>query len=111
MRDSFDSKYFSDKYQVLPAEGYTKLFEHMLHLHQPKPLHIHVLLNTDFFTVCNQLRDWKQGVLYYTGPIDWYFGAEELLEYRSLVFKPRYHMMHGPGFVLPASVVNYPSLE
>ena len=33
------------------------------------------------------------------------------MEYRSLVFKPRYHMVHGPCFVLPASVVNCPSLE
>ena len=111
VRDSFDNSYSSDKHQALPAEGYTKLFERMLHLHQPKPRLFHVLLNTDFFTVRDQLKDWKQGVLYYTGPIDQYFGTEERLEYRSLVFKPRYHMMHGPGFILPASVVNYPSLE
>ena len=109
VRDSFDNRYFSDKYQALPAEGYTKLFERMLHLHQPKPRQIHILLNTDFFSIRDQLKDCK--LLYYTGPIDQYFGTEERLEYRSLVFKPRYHMMHGPGFVLPASVVNYPSLE
>tara|TARA_B100000787_G_C16185027_1_gene294137 strand:- start:1431 stop:1700 length:270 start_codon:yes stop_codon:yes gene_type:complete len=43
IRNNQDTRYFSDKYQVLPKEGYTKFFENILN----NPL-ISVKLNTDF---------------------------------------------------------------
>ncbi|MDW7998840.1 MAG: UDP-galactopyranose mutase [Thermodesulfovibrio sp.] len=38
-----DDRYFTDKYQLIPEEGYTKIFERML----TNP-NIKTLLNTDF---------------------------------------------------------------
>ena len=44
IRPNFDTRYFNDKYQALPSEGYTKFFENIL----DNPL-IKVKLNTCFF--------------------------------------------------------------
>lgn len=58
--------YFSDRFQVMPAQGYTRLFEAMLG--HPD---IKIMLNTDF----EEIRDvvpFRR--LIYTGSIDEYFG-------------------------------------
>ena len=34
VRNSFDDRYFSDKYQVLPEKGYTAFFERILDKHK-----------------------------------------------------------------------------
>ncbi len=89
---SRDNRYFQDKYQAIPAHGYTKIFQNMLD--QPN---ISLLLNTDFKDVFKvDLESGKMqfmnseftGQLIFTGLID------ELLEhrfgelpYRSLAFK------------------------
>ena len=41
-----DDRYFSDRWQVLPEEGYTKMFEKLL----SGPF-IDILLETDYFSV------------------------------------------------------------
>lgn len=74
-----DNRYFYDKYQAIPKDGYTKLFENILN-HK----NIEILLNTDF----NQVKkDLKFKKLVFTGPIDnffdYLFGE---LPYRSLSF-------------------------
>lgn len=74
-----DNRYFYDKYQAIPKNGYTKLFEKIL-----KHKNIEILLNTEFKHVKNDLKYKK---LIFTGPIDnffdYIFGE---LPYRSLSF-------------------------
>ena len=114
VRSNFDTRYFSDKYQVLPSKGYTKFFEALLF---NKPL-IDVLVDTDYFSVKHQL-DQMCGMQIYTGPIDKYFQHQsslnggkrlESLEYRSIDFVvERYKNI--VGYKQPNSVVNYPSKD
>src|SRR5699024_9596296 len=61
-----DDRYFTDKYQALPENGYTKIFEKML-AHK----NIEVQLNTDYFEVRNSLPEFEK--IFYTGPIDQFF--------------------------------------
>jgi len=100
IRNNFDDRYFNDRYQVLPKNGYTKFIEKIL----THP-NITIQTNTDYFEFENNV-DYK--TLIYTGPIDRYFkssGLEEL-EYRSIEFiEERYKFMN---FYQINSVVNYP---
>jgi UDP-galactopyranose mutase len=105
VRANFDEKYFSDTYQALPQNGYTPLFEKMLH-----SKNITVLLNTDFFDVQKDLHDYEK--IFYTGPIDQYFGFKHealgKLEYRSLRFE---HETVDKEFYQEKAVINYPNDE
>ena len=113
VRNSFDTRYFSDPYQALPANGYTRFFERLLN--HPR---IQYKLNTDFFQFRKQ-HDMTQfeGIIF-TGPIDQYFqdkqttcsvGSKlESLEYRSIDFNIK--RFKNTGYFQPNSVVNYPSL-
>lgn len=104
LRANFDTRYFDDKYQVLPREGYTKFVENML-----ASDNITVCLNTDFFDVVEFL-EWRKALIF-TGPIDQYFASKGLppLEYRSLDFHIEHHF--NTPYYQPASVVNYPGPE
>ena len=101
IRNNFDDRYFSDKYQALPTNGYTHFFKKLIN--SPN---IKLLLNTDFFDLDN---NWMNGkIIIYTGPIDLYFKNSNLdkLEYRSINFvKESYKNMN---YFQPNSVVNYP---
>lgn len=103
-RKNFDTRYFSDKYQVLPTDGYTEFFVKLLH-HDL----IDVRLNTDFFKIRSQIRN--DSIIIYTGPIDYYFADQgfEKLEYRSINFEIK--RMMNSGYFQPNSVVNYPGKE
>jgi len=99
IRNNFDERYFSDKYQALPSGGYTKFIENIL-----SHSNISVYLNTDFFTAKELVFD----SLIFTGRIDNYFKKDNLgeLEYRSIKFvEERYKNMN---FYQQNSVVNYP---
>ena len=75
---SKDSRYFQDKYQGIPLEGYTKLIENMLN-HQ----NIKVKLNTDYKDI-----DEVSDRVFYTGAIDEYFDyCYGKLEYRTVRFE------------------------
>jgi len=89
---SKDNRYFTDKYQGVPEEGYTKIFEKMLSHNNIK-----ILLNTNAKELIKiNLEERKiffmgkkfEGKLIWTGPIDelfnYKFGA---LPYRSLKLK------------------------
>lgn len=79
-RTNDDDRYFTDTYQFMPADGYTKLFERMLD--HPN---IEVRLRADFFAM---REDIAYGHLIYTGPIDAYFDhCHGKLPYRSLQFE------------------------
>ena len=96
---SRDSRYFQDRFQGIPSEGYTKMIERML----DNP-NIDVELNTDF----KDIKDPGQyDKIFYTGPIDelmdYCYGE---LPYRSVYFKMEtYDMEHYQD----NAVINYPN--
>jgi len=98
-RDNRDDRYFTDTYQAMPKQGYTRMFERMLD--HPN---IKVLLNTDYREVESFLPYER---MVYTGPIDEYFDYRYgKLPYRSLEF--RFETVDAPVFQ-PAPVVNHPN--
>jgi UDP-galactopyranose mutase len=100
-RTNDDDRYFGDKFQVMPRDGYTRMFDRLLD--HPN---IRRLLSTDFQDVRGSLR-WDH--LVFTGPIDEYFGyCFGRLPYRSLRFV---HETHDKPLHQPVAVVNYPSPE
>lgn len=106
VRNNFDGRYFTDKYQALPEDGYTRMFENML----DNP-NIEVRLGVDFFEFRKHNDMTKFEKIIYTGPIDTYFADSgfEKLEYRSIDFNIVKEKR--TGFYQPNSVVNYPSLD
>ncbi len=80
VRTNDDCRYFTDKYQYMPKDGYTKMFEKML-----SHKNIEILLKTDYKAIINEIKFNK---MVYTGPIDYFFDYEfGKLEYRSIRFK------------------------
>jgi UDP-galactopyranose mutase len=81
-RTSRDDRYFTDTYQSMPAQGYTRMFERMLD--HPN---IKLMLNTDYREIVDEIAFDR---MIYTGPIDEYFGfCFGRLPYRSLHFEHR----------------------
>jgi UDP-galactopyranose mutase len=98
-RTNTDDRYFGDKHQIMPADGYTAMFEKMLD--HPN---IEVLLATDYRQVKDEI---DAGHVIYTGPIDEYFDFRfGKLPYRSLRFE---HKTVDQEWVQPVAVVNYPA--
>jgi|694.fasta_scaffold82163_4 UDP-galactopyranose mutase len=86
IRLDFDENYFTDKYQGVPINGYTRMFENMLD-HK----NIEFNLNVDFFDNKKSLINDFDHVIY-TGKIDQFFDYQDgVLEYRSLKFREEYH--------------------
>ncbi len=80
VRFSFDNRYFSDRWEGLPLDGYQKWFQNML-----SSSRISVHLSTDYFDVRGLIPSSTPTV--YTGPIDRFFGyADGLLSWRTLDF-------------------------
>ncbi|CAM3626791.1 UDP-galactopyranose mutase [Bordetella sputigena] len=100
-RTSHDDRYFTDRFQAMPDQGYTRMFERMLD--HPN---IDVCLGTDYRTLRGAVPARK---LVYTGPIDEYFDyCHGALPYRSLVFR---HETLGQERFQAVGVVNYPAEE
>ena len=104
LRTNDDDRYFGDKFQQMPADGYTAIFERMLD--HPN---IEVRTSTEF----DDVRDGVEfGHLVYTGPIDAYFDHRfGKLPYRSLEFETKSEPTPDGAKVLPATTVNYPSVD
>jgi UDP-galactopyranose mutase len=82
IRQTYDDRYFADRFQGIPIGGYTGLFENMLD-HDA----IDVRLGVDFFEHAPELEDAVARTVY-TGKIDEYFDYRfGELEYRSLRFE------------------------
>ena len=78
-RTNRDDRYFTDSFQNMPLDGYTRMFENMLD--HPN---IHVEVGVDFFALRDRI---KSRHLVYTGPVDAYFDYQfGKLPYRSLHF-------------------------
>lgn len=100
VRTNDDDRYFTDSFQKMPAEGYTRMFLRML-----EHPNIRLELNVSFQQVAERVT---ANEVFYSGPIDEYFeyrfGA---LPYRSL----RFDHAHLPGVerFQPVGTVNYPN--
>nr|WP_026533505.1 UDP-galactopyranose mutase [Arthrobacter sp. H41] len=104
VRYTYDNRYFNDKYEGLPVDGYTAWIERMAD--HPN---ISVQLNTDFFDEGHEYSrstTLGQVPVVYTGPVDRYFDyAEGDLSWRTIDLQEE---------VLPVedfqgcSVMNYP---
>ena len=80
VRTNEDDRYFTDKYQFMPKEGYTKMFEKML-----SHKNIEILLNTNYKIITDDIKFDK---MIYTGPIDYFFDYKYgKLPYRSIRFE------------------------
>ncbi|OKL51956.1 UDP-galactopyranose mutase [Buchananella hordeovulneris] len=86
VRYNYDNRYFADKYEGLPVDGYTAWLERMA----DHP-HITVALNTDFFDTVQPFH--KEALVgrvpvVYTGPLDRYFDYQAgPLSWRTLDFE------------------------
>jgi UDP-galactopyranose mutase len=81
VRFNFEPYYFADKYEGLPADGYTAVFRRMLQ--SPR---IDIRLGVDFFDVREGLE--AHQLVVYTGPIDRYFDYRlGELSWRTLDFE------------------------
>ena len=98
-RTSKDDRYFTDTYQAMPSQGYTKMFEKMLD--HPN---IKVMLNTDYKEIENEIQYKK---MIFTGPVDLYFNyCYGKLPYRSIDFK---FETYDTSPYQPTGTVNYPN--
>ncbi len=102
VRFTHNTRYFDDRFEGLPSEGYYTIFKRMAD--HPN---IHVMLNTDFFEVRPQLH---AGVpIVYTGPIDRYFDYRlGALAWRTLDFERE---IVPTGDFQGTSVMNYADEE
>ncbi|MGJ7492894.1 UDP-galactopyranose mutase [Variovorax sp. ZT4R33] len=100
-RTDADDRYFQDRYQCMPREGYTRMFERMID--HPN---IHFLPSTDYAEVRDVI---PHDHLVYSGRVDEYFGyCYGKLPYRSLRFE---HSTLDQPQLQQVAVVNYPSPE
>ncbi len=100
VRKNRDDRYWTDEFQGVPSNGYTKMFEEMLD--HPN---ISVELGVDFLEATDRVR---AEYIVYTGPIDAYFGYRfGRLPYRSLRFE-HIHLPDSPRYQ-PVGTINYPN--
>lgn len=94
-----DDRYFTDSFQAMPAEGFTRMFERMLD--HPR---ITVRTGVDYREAA---RAYTGAKIVYTGPIDEFFNFRfGPLPYRSLEFQ---HETHNVETYQAAPVINYPN--
>jgi UDP-galactopyranose mutase len=101
-RTNTDDRYFTDRHQAMPSDGYTAMFERILE----HPL-IEVRLETEFDDVRD---DVQYEHLVYTGPIDLFYDARYgALPYRSLEWEMRHIETPGGGLAQKTASINFPS--
>jgi UDP-galactopyranose mutase len=99
VRTNRDDRYFTDAFQFMPKQGFTRMFENMLD--HPG---ITIELNADYREVCKRVHFRK---LIFTGPVDEFFDHRfGKLPYRSLEFR---HETLDQEWLQPVAVVNYPN--
>jgi len=102
VRYNFDNRYFSDKWEGLPINGYSAWINAMAN----HPL-ISVKLLTDFFEIRHQIPNGLPVV--YTGPLDRYFDySEGELGWRTLDFDTQIHDVED---FQGTSVMNYADIN
>jgi UDP-galactopyranose mutase len=100
-RTNRDDRYFTDEYQFMPKDGYTRMFETMLD--HPN---IDVMTDTDYRAVRDHIPHRRT---IYTGQIDEFFDFRlGKLPYRSLRFD---HVTLDQDRFQPVGTINYPQTE
>lgn len=99
-RSNDDDRYFTDSFQFMPADGYTRMFERMLD-------HPGITVRTGVrFARATTPKPRRQ--LVYSGPIDQFFDCcHGALPYRSLRFEHQH--LAGTERFQPTGTVNYPN--
>jgi UDP-galactopyranose mutase len=99
VRTNRDDRYFTDRYQAMPKNGFTSMFEKMLD-HR----NITLELGVDYRDVVGRVQCKE---IIYSGPVDEYFDYRfGALPYRSLRFE---HQTIAKEYLQPVAVVNYPN--
>jgi UDP-galactopyranose mutase len=99
VRTNRDDRYFTDRYQAMPLNGYTRMFGNMI-----DDRRIKILLNCDYRDVRSCFPSAR---VIFTGPVDEYFNYRfGKLPYRSLEFK---HETINHSRHQPAAVLNFPN--
>ena len=108
---SKDNRYFKDKYQLMPKNGYTEMFKKML----DNP-NIKIMLNTNAFDLIKLDKETKEvkfldkkfnGKIIYTGEIDVLFdNIYGELPYRSLRFEYKNYFKE---YFQDVAVISYPN--
>jgi UDP-galactopyranose mutase len=95
---SRDDRYFQDKYQGIPAKGYTEMIRKMLDFKN-----IQIELNTNYFDVKDKIN---YEYLIFTGAVDEFFNYKYgKLDYRSLEFDFK---TLNQEYFQPLAQINYP---
>lgn len=104
--DSRDDRYFTDKHQAMPKDGYTAMFERMLdHPNIEVHLNAEMVAPTRWFDIRI-----AQGRYIWTGSIDQCFNYRYgPLPYRSLKFHNSSWETLPPTYSMPATTVNFPA--
>ncbi len=99
IRINNDDRYFTDKIQAMPLNGYHELFQNLLN-----NSNIKIKLNTNYWKIKNKI---KYKYLIYTGRIDEFFNYKYgKLPYRSLRFK---HENYDKEYYQDWVQINYPN--
>ena len=99
VRTNRDDRYFTDRFQAMPARGYTAMFRSMLS--SPR---ITVLTGVDWRDIDGRI---PYGEIVYSGPVDEFFEHRyDPLPYRSLAFE--FETLDTEQ-VQPVGTVNYPN--
>ena len=102
IRTNTDDRYFTDKFQNMPRDGYTAMFERILD-------GIDVRLSTSYEDVRDEVAF---DHLVWTGPVDEFFDHRfGKLPYRSLEFELRNEPTPDGGYLQPVTSINEPRFE
>lgn len=107
VRYNYNNRYFSNKYEGLPSDGYGNFFKAMLEAGSER---IELRLDTDYFDD-DELMEFtrKGGLTVFTGPIDRFFDYKYgELNWRSIEFEKEILPVHD---FQGCSVMNYADLE
>lgn len=80
IRLTFDDNYYHDRYQGIPTEGYTRIFERLLE-------GVSIDLNTDFLKDREELARGYDHVIFTGSPDAFFEYSDGTLEYRSMDFE------------------------
>lgn len=96
---SKDNRYFQDKYQGIPVNGFSAMFRKMI-----KNKNIKIILGKDYKKIIKR-QDFKK--IYYTGPLDYFFNYKYgKILYRRISLK--FQKYDKESFQMN-SVINYPN--
>jgi UDP-galactopyranose mutase len=101
-RNSFDDRYFTDKYQALPAKGYTDFVQRIIDRCGDR---LEVRTSTKYEDLDSKTRGLPT---FYTGPIDQFFGYKlGHLGYRTIDFRTEVRTIWGEATAGTAVATTY----